>query len=85
MKTRTEKFDLVIDNHRVTVKATPFTLPTNETRYRVSVNESPVFIYAWNEDQQRYAVLESGKAAGHIPEQINEAIGQQLQQHSLAA
>ena len=78
MKSKTEKFDLVIDNQPVNVKATPFTLPTNETRFRVSVNDSPVYIYAWQDELKRFTILEHGNAAGRMPEKVNEAIGRQL-------
>ena len=78
MKAKTEKFDLVVDNQPIKVKATPFTLPTHETRYRVSVNNSPVYIYAWHDEQKCYTILEHGSAAVSLPEKINEAIGRQL-------
>ena len=44
-KTRTEEFELVVDNTPLFVKATAFQTYTMETQYRVSVNGSPVYIF----------------------------------------
>lgn len=78
MKKHTETFEVVVNNKPVPVTATAFTIATKEKRYRVSVNESPVYIYAWNDDLKRYSVLQTSQAATDIPDFVDEAIGEQL-------
>jgi hypothetical protein len=43
--TRTEMFEMMIDEIPFFVKATSFQTYTMETQYRVSVNGSPVYIF----------------------------------------
>jgi hypothetical protein len=78
MRVITETFDLMIDGKPVTVKATPYQLHTNETRYRVSINNSPVHIYGWNDSLQRMTVIDKGRAAEQVSPAMDEAIGRQL-------
>ena len=84
MKLKTETFELTHDNKLVTVKATAFQTVTSETRYRVSINNSPVHIFALNDSINRYQDIDSGAAAKNIPLEIEEAIGKRLY-NSLAA
>ena len=78
MRAKTEIFEVVINNKPVTVKATPYVMHTNEIRYRVSINDSPVYIYAWQDDMNRYTLLQSSRAAVQLPEFVDEAVGRQL-------
>lgn len=78
MKKHTETFEMVVNNKPVTVTATAYVMHTNEKRYRVSVNDSPVYIYAWNDELKRYSVLQTSQAAAQLPEVIDEAIGRQI-------
>jgi hypothetical protein len=78
MRAKTEIFEVVINNEPVTVKATPFTMHTNEKRYRVSIDDSPVYIYAWQDDMDRYTLLQSSRAATQLPEFVDEEIGRTL-------
>jgi hypothetical protein len=78
MRVITETFDLMIDGKPVTVKATPYQLHTNETRYRVSINNSPVHIFGWSDDLNRLAFIDKGRAADRMAPAIDEAIGKQL-------
>lgn len=76
--TRTETFELVIDGKPVLVKATSFQTYTMETQYRVSINGSPVYIFGWSPELKKVTAIGSGSAAGHIPPQVADAIGDQL-------
>lgn len=78
MKTRTEKFELAIDGRPVKVSATPFKIATEEQRYRVSINDSPVHIFAWDDQLNRLAVVDKAKLAESIPGNVEEVIGRQL-------
>lgn len=84
MKIRTEIFELTVDGKPVVVKATPYQTLSTETRFRVSVNESPVHIFAWDKDLNRLTAIDSSNAAGHMPDKIDEAIGRQLYQRVAA-
>ncbi|MFT3825437.1 MAG: hypothetical protein QM731_16075 [Chitinophagaceae bacterium] len=78
MKTKTEVFDVMVDGKAVTVKATPYQINTGETRFRVSINESPIHIFAWDDNRQRLADIASGNAANKIPAQVEAAISEQI-------
>lgn len=78
MKTRTETFELKVNSEVMIVKATAFKTPSNETRYRVSVNESPVHIFAVNENLHRFTDIESGAKADVMPVALEKAIGEEL-------
>ena len=84
MKTRTEIFELTIDGKPLVVKATPYQTHSTETRFRVSINDSPIHIFGWNKDLNRLTVIDSSGAAGNIPDKIDEAIGRQLYQRVAA-
>jgi hypothetical protein len=79
MKTRTEIFQLAVDGKPVQVKATPFKMHTEELRYRVSINGSPVHIFAWDDQLNRLAIIDKAKLADNIPENVEAVIGRQLQ------
>lgn len=78
MKTRTEIFELAIDGRPVQVKATPFKIHTEEQRYRVSINGSPVLIFGWNDDLNRLAIIDKAKMADRVPDNVEAMIGRQL-------
>ena len=78
MKTRTEIFETAIDGRPVKVKATPFKIATEEERYRVSINGSPVHIFAWDDQLNRLAVIDKAKLAESIPGNVEEVVGKQL-------
>lgn len=78
MKTRTEIFELTVDGKSMVVKATPYQTPNTETRFRVSVNDSPVHIFGWDKDLNRLTEIESSSASGKVPNIIDEAIGREL-------
>ena len=78
MKTRTEIFELAVDGKPVKVKATPYKMHTEELRYRVSINGSPVHIFAWDDRRNRLAIIDKAKLADNIPDHVEETIGRQL-------
>ncbi|WP_276479489.1 hypothetical protein [Paraflavitalea pollutisoli] len=84
MKTRTEIFELTVDGKPLVVRATPFQTLATETRFRVSVNDSPVHIFGWDKDLNRLTAIDSSQAANNINDKIDEAIGRQLYQRIAA-
>lgn len=78
MKTRTEKFELAIDGQPVKVSATPYRMHTEELRYRVSINGSPIHIFGWNDQLNRLAIIDKARLAENIPGKVEEQIGRQL-------
>jgi hypothetical protein len=75
---RTEIFEMVVDDMPLLIKATSFQTYTFETQYRVSVNGSPVYIFAFHPVLKRITAIDRGSAANHIPPRVAEAIGDQL-------
>lgn len=78
MKTRTEIFEMAIDGKPVKVKATPYKMYTDELRYRVSINGSPVHIFAWDDQLNRLTIIDKAKIAESIPDNVEAMIGRQL-------
>ncbi|OQP50484.1 hypothetical protein A4H97_01180 [Niastella yeongjuensis] len=81
---RTEEFEMVVGDTPLFVKATAFQTYTMETQYRVSVNGSPVYIFGWHPALKRITAIDRGSAAGNIPPNVVNAIGDQLS-HRMAA
>jgi len=78
MKTRTEIFEMAIDGRPVKVAATPYRMHTEELRYRVSINGSPVHIFGWDDQRSGLRIIDKAKMAENIPDHMEEMIGQQL-------
>jgi hypothetical protein len=76
--TRTEVFEMTVDDIPFFVKATSFQTYTMETLYRVSVNGSPVYIFGWHPALNRITAIDRGSAANNIPPNVATAIGDQL-------
>jgi hypothetical protein len=76
--TKTETFELVIDGNPMMVQATSFQTYTLETQYRVSVNGSPVYIFAYHPLLKRVTAIQRGGGTGVIPQKIEEAISERL-------
>lgn len=68
---RTSTFEIVVEGSRVHVKATPYLL-NNETRFRVSYNDSPVHIFSYNPEIGSMRLIEENKA--EMPAPIERAI-----------
>ena len=84
MKTRTEIFELTVDGKPLVVRATPFQTLSTETRFRVSVNDSPVHIFGWDKDLNRLTAIDSSQASVSMNQKVDEAIGRQLYQRVAA-
>lgn len=78
MKAKTTTFDLTVNGTSISVIATPYQTATEEKRYRVSINGSPVHIFAINQNLQRFTDIDRGALSNEIPEPIEKAIGQEL-------
>ena len=78
MKTRTEIFEMAIDGRPVKVAATPFRMHTEELRYRVSINGSPVHIFGWDDQGNRLRIIDKAKMADNIPDHVVEMLGSKL-------
>jgi uncharacterized protein with WD repeat len=48
-----------------------------ELRYRVSVNESPVCVFGWNSDRNRFAIMHDPRNP-NISGEIEQAIADRL-------
>jgi hypothetical protein len=77
---RTETFELIVDGTLMFITATSYQTYTLETQYRVSINGSPVYIFAWHPVLQRITAIQKSSSTGFIPTKIDEAIGQHLYQ-----
>ncbi len=69
-------FDLIINNRPFAVTASPFTIATGDTLYRISYNNGPVHIFGWDEGLNRYA--ETDAMADIIPPVVEMAIAEKL-------
>jgi hypothetical protein len=85
MRTRTYYFETLAGGLTLHVQATPFTIATKETRYRVSCNYGPVHIFAWDENLNPFSVVKEG--TDRLPEKFVSAISAELQsiEHKKAA
>jgi len=82
--TKTAVFEMMVEDIPFFVRATAFQTYTMETQYRVSVNESPVYIFGWHPVLKRITAIDRGSAANNIPPKVAEAIGDQLQNRMVA-
>ena len=78
---KTATFEMVVNGSRIHVKATPYLL-NNETRFRVSYNDSPVHIFSYNPERGSLRLIAENKAV--MPAPIERAIVQTLT-HQVAA
>jgi len=69
-------FEIVTNGTTKEIKATPFTIVTGETRFRISVNGGPVLIFAYDEGLNRLAKMEEGTPS--IPGNIEMEIVKNL-------
>jgi hypothetical protein len=76
-KPRTVSFDISANNKMYIVKATPYTIATGETRFRVSYNNNPVHIFGWDDGLNRLADVED--VSDILPSVIEMAIAEKLQ------
>jgi hypothetical protein len=74
----TEKFEVILEGKPVPVKASRYRTHNKEVRFRVSINDSPVYIFAFDEKQNRAVAIDKGSAIADISPRIEEAIGSRL-------
>ena len=75
MKAQTQTFELLVDGTTYEVKATPYEYNT-ETRFRVTFNVSPVYIFVWDSELKQLSAI--GEGTDTIPVNLEEAISNQL-------
>jgi hypothetical protein len=77
-KVRTEKFEVVLEGKPVAVKASRYQTHNNEIRFRVSINDSPVYIFAYDEDLNKAVAIDQSSAIAAISPNIEDVIGTRL-------
>jgi hypothetical protein len=77
-KVTTERFDIILEGRPVAVKASRYQTHNNETRFRVSINGSPVYIFAYDEDLNKAIAVDKSAAISAISPGIEEVIGTRL-------
>ena len=77
-KVTTEKFDIVLEGRPVAVQASKYTTHNKETRFRVSINGSPVYIFAYDESLNKAVAIDKGSAIAAISPKIEDVIGERL-------
>jgi hypothetical protein len=79
-KVTTEKFDILLDGRPVAVRASKYQTHNNETRFRVSINDSPVYIFAYDEELNKAVAIDKSSAIAAIAPNIEDVIGTRLAQ-----
>ena len=74
MKLHTETFEIREDGKIHLVKATRYLLNT-ETRFRVSVDDSPIHIFSWDDDLERLTATHS---PDELPREVEVGIAERL-------
>jgi len=74
MKLHTETFEIKKNGNPYSVKATRYLLNT-ETRFRVSVNDSPIHIFSWDDDLER---LRATHSPDELPREVEVGISEKL-------
>ncbi|SFD63010.1 hypothetical protein SAMN05518672_102694 [Chitinophaga sp. CF118] len=69
------KFDFLLEGVPYFVTAEPFTF-NQEPRFRVRYNDSPEYIFAWDEEALRF--LPIGDDSSTIPNELEEVIARKL-------
>lgn len=70
-------FDLLLNQVPYVIKAVPYSFNT-ETRFRVTYNDSPEYIFAWDEEVEQFTSI--GDEASTIPDEVEEAVAVRLLQ-----
>ncbi|MGN6440237.1 MAG: hypothetical protein ACTHMM_27170 [Agriterribacter sp.] len=61
MKTRRETFEITAEGKPYIVNATSYLNGSEQLRFRVSVNNSPVCIFGWDEGLDRFAIIKDNR------------------------
>jgi len=75
----TVSFDVPVNGRSYLVNATPFSVGSGDTLYRISYNNGPVHIFGWDEGLNRFA--ETDVQADVIPPIIEMAIAAKLNEY----
>lgn len=70
-------FDLLLEQVPYSIRAVPYPF-NNETRFRVRYNDSPEFVFAWDEEAEQFIAI--GDEASTIPDEVEEAVAVRLLQ-----
>ena len=81
-KVKTLSVELLICSRTYELNATPYTVATGDTLYRVSYDNGPVHIFEWDEGLNRYAEKEA-TTGNSIPPAIEMAIATKLNEFAL--
>jgi len=81
-KTENIVFELPVNGRTYNVSATPFNIATGEIRYRVSYDNGPVHVFAWDEGLNRYS--EADTQADIILPAIEMGIAERLNEYASA-
>ncbi|HEX5025753.1 MAG TPA: hypothetical protein VFV68_10795 [Agriterribacter sp.] len=61
MKTVTEIFEIFAGERPYMIKATSYFNGREKLRFRVTVNNSPVCVFGWDEDLDRLAIMQDSR------------------------
>lgn len=61
MKTRRETFEITAEGRPYNVNATSYLNGSEELRFRVSVNNSPICIFGWDQGLDRFAIIKDNR------------------------
>jgi len=70
-------FDLLLEQVPYSIKAAPYTFNT-ETRFKVTYNDSPEYVFAWDEEAEQFTAI--GAEAATMPDEVEEAVAVRLLQ-----
>lgn len=68
-------FELLVDNVPYSVHAEPFSF-NNQTRFKVTYNDSPEFIFAWDDNVDQLIAIDEDAVS--IPDPVESAIAEKL-------
>lgn len=72
---KNNNFDLLLSGVPYQVKTAPFDFNA-EKRYRISYNESPEYIFAWDSEMQQYKSISDEEEI--LPADLEQAISEKL-------
>jgi hypothetical protein len=85
-RVKTMSFEIVTGNANYDVRATPFTIATGETRFRVSINDNPVTIFGWDNGLNRLARLDDASPmTGNLEMAIADTLNKNVRAMQKAA
>lgn len=61
MKTTTQIFQITTEDSLHIVKATAYLNGRDQQRFRVSMNDSPICVFGWNDSLGRFAIMKDAR------------------------